>query len=418
MSLHAPVSTRSKVWNFYRDSISRSFTAAAVDPLPIPIESDISTVAIRADIDDLRRAEDVWLATVPVLNDVGVDDMIGIVVGDDDRIVLHIAIGTVVPGDPRVPTDLTPGDIPDGESIEYLAAVHALSRLPGYELVSPDRLRRIRESNRLELLRVFRAGRYANQWNLLDDAEALALAEGSLTWSQVEILAVGRPSFVLAWKRMRSRLTYTLNGNPQWSRLIDLWLEEVETNHTNADVVVQAYNPCDLLGSLIHSGLGQDLSELMPKIEGGLDLPGVQGRMLVGSLVWNGRGSDEAAETIRSIYPTPSDWALRRGSGHVWESDLELLNALGLRYVLVEFAPNGVGGPYLLSVESESLVRTTARGELEWPDVHPVAAWLELVQIGELLAEYWSSMTPVNGGDQWVTFQRLVPSRPKTRLSE
>lgn len=380
-----------------------SLTATPVQPLPVPLEKDLATVAVRADIGDPSRAEDVWQVVVPILNDVGVDDMLGVIVGNDNRTVLHVAIGTVVQGDPRVPTADEPDAIPDGEGIEYLAAVAALDRLPGFELVSPDRLRRIMQSNQLELLQVIRTGRYEDQSSLLDDADALAIAEGSLTWSQVETVGIGRPSLVLAWKRMRSRLAYTLAGNPRWSRLIDLWLDEVEIHHPNADVVLKVYNPCDLMGSLVHSGLGQDLNDLMPEIEGALDLPGVHGRMLHGALVWNGRRADVAAESIRSIYPTPSDWAIRRGSGGVWESDLKLLAALGLQYALVEFLPDGAGGPYLLSEDSGSLTRTASTGDLEWPDVVPLPAWLGIIRVEELLAEYWESMTPINGGDQWLT---------------
>lgn len=388
------------------DAFPDSLTASPVQPLPGLIERDLSTVAIRADIDEPARAEDIWNAVVPVLNDLGIDDMLGILAGNDVRTVLHVAIGTAVPGDPRVPTVADADDLPEGEGIEYLVAVEALGRLSGFELVSPDRLSRIMESNGLELLRVFRSGRYEDQSNLLDDSEALEIAEGSRTWSQVAIMAVGRPSLALSWRRMRSRLTYTLHGNPQWSRLVDMWLDEVELSHPKADVVLRVYNPCDLVASLVHSGLGQNLEELLPEIEGALDLPGIHGRLLHGCLVWNGRGVEDASAAIRRIYPTPSDWAMRRGSGAVWESDLELLEALGLQYALFEFLPDGAGGPYLLSSDSGSLQRIAPRDDLDWPGVFPFPEWLNRVRIDGLLTEYWSSMTPINGGDQWLTIGR------------
>jgi hypothetical protein len=83
-----------------------------------------------------------------------------------------------------------------------------------------------------------------------------------------------------------------------------------------------------------------------------------------------------------------------------------LLEALGLQYALVEFPPDGAGGPVLLSNDSGSLLRTAAKDDLDWPGVYPFPAWLDHVRIGGLLAEYRSSMTPVNGGDQWLTFGR------------
>lgn len=386
------------------DHFPRSLTSEPVTPLPLPSETDLATVALRADVENQRGAELVWQKAVPILNGLGVDDMLGIAVGNEHRTVLHIAIGTVVSSDPRVPV-LPPDQMPPDEGPEYAVAIDALQRLDGFELVSPDRLRRIRESNGLELLAVFRTGRFSDQSDLLNDGDALAMAEGSLTWSQIETFSVGRPSLGLAWQRMRNRLAYTLDGNPEWTHLVELWLDEVQERHPDADVMLRVYNPCDLMAALVHSGLGNDLPELLPQVEGGLDLAGAEGRILHGCLVWNGEGAETAANTVRTIYRSPADWATQRAAGLVWETDLALLHALGLRYALVEFHPDDNGGPYLLSADSGALARAEPTGDLEWPGIHPFPDWLRTAELEELLIEYWSSMTPVNGGDQWLTFE-------------
>ncbi len=386
-----------------------SITAKPVEPLPMPPERDLSPLAIRADLDNPDSAEEVWRAIIPVLNQVGVDDALGIVAGNSERTILQVAIGTIVEGDPRIPTwdDLV--EIPADEGVEYLAATRAMDQFPGFELVSQDRLRRIIDTNKLDVIQVFRAGRFEDQRSLVSDDEALRLADGTETWSQIRFKGIGLPSQRLAWQRMRERVHYTLASNPRWTLLLGLWLDEVEVAHPSADVVLDVYDPCDLMAALVHSGLGMELSELLPEVRGGLDLPGDDGRLLHGCLVWNGRGAENAADFIRSIYPTPDYWAFRRGSGTVWESDLELLGLLGLEYALFEFAPDHVSGPHLLSALDGRLVRTPATGDLKWPGVHSLRHWLGRIDIEHLLNNFRSNMVSVNGGDQWLTISSPNP---------
>lgn len=386
-----------------------SITAKSVDPLPVPPERDLSTLAIRADLEKPDSAVEVWRAIIPVLNHVGVDDAIGIVAGNSERTILHIAIGTIVEGDPRIPTGGDLVEIPAGEGVEYLAATRVIDQFPGFELVSPDRLRRIIDTNGLDVMQILRAGRFEDQRSLVGDDEVLRIAEGVATWSQIRFTGIGMPSQGLAWRRIRQRLDYTLAGNPRWALLVGLWLDEIELAHPSADVVLDVYNPCDLMAALVHSGLGMELSEMLPNVRGGLDLPGDDGRLLHGVLVWNGRGAKNAADLIRSVYPTPNHWARLRGSGGSWESDLELLEVLGLKYSLFEFPPDRVGGPNLLSASDGRLVRTSATGDLTWPGIHPLGDWMELTNIEYLLDEFRSAMVAVNGGDQWLTVPPPIP---------
>lgn len=386
-----------------------SITARAVEPLPMPPERDLSTLAIRVELERPDSAEVVWKDIIPMLNQVGVDDALGIVAGNGKRTILHVAIGTIVEGDPRIPPEGDLVQVPEDEGVEYLAAVRVVDQFPGFELVSPDRLRRITETNGLDVIRVLRAGRFEDQRSLVSDDEIVRIAEGSATWSQVRFTATGLTSQGLAWRRMRKRLDYTLAGNPSWNLLLGLWLDEIELVHPSADVVLDVHNPCDIMAALVHGGLGMELLGLLPYVQGALDLPGDVGRLLHGSLVWNGRSVENAADLIRSVYPNPHHWALLRGSGAVWESDLELLEKLGLEYALFEFPPDRLGGPNLLSVHDGQLARTLPTGNLRWPGIRSLGEWLGLTDLEQLLNEFRSTMVPVNGGDQWLTVQPPIP---------
>jgi hypothetical protein len=385
-----------------------SLRAERVNPLPVPVERDLSALALRLPLESPDQASRLWPTIVRVLADLGIDDTLGILIGNESRTLLHVALGTVVEGDPRLPTP--PADeeefleeAPEGQEKEYLVALHAVGQLPDAELVSPERLTRIMNSNRLEVLSVLRAGRYEDQADLIDDDEAVRLAEGTTGWNQVMVTLTGRPSHSLAWRRLRSRLHYALFGNPRWTRLMKLWLDEIEQTFPSGDVVLHVYNPCDLLAALVHSGLGGELPRLLPQIEGGLDLPGSDGRLLHGTLVWDGTSAATASAAIRSVYASPGDWGMARASGGVWADDLQMLEALGLDYALFEFAPDGVGGPWLLDEQEEALARLApSGGEMEWPGCRPLPEWLQEVDLADLMQEYRRVMTPVSGGDQWL----------------
>jgi hypothetical protein len=391
-----------------------SLRTERITPLPVPLERDLSALALRLPLESPDQASMLWPTIVRVLADLGIDDALGIIIGNESLTMLHVALGTVVEGDPRLPTP--PADeedileeAPEGQEKEYLVASHALSQLPNSELVSPERLTRIMYSNRLEVLFVLRAGRYEDQADLVDDDEAVSLAEGTGGWNQVMVTLTGRPSHSLAWRRLRTRLDYALFGNPRWTRLMKLWLDELERTFPSGDVVLHVYNPCDLMAALVHSGLGGDLPRLLPQIEGGLDVPGRDGRLLHGTLVWDGRSAATATAAIRSVYASPADWGMARASGNVWADDLQMLEALGLDYALFEFAPDGVGGPWLLDEQDEALVRLPPSGEMEWSGCRPLPQWLQEVDLVDLMHQYRSVMTPVSGGDQW-----LVVDGPRT----
>jgi hypothetical protein len=383
-----------------------SLKAQRITPIPVPPERDLSALAVRFEVESVEAAVGMWPEIVARLLEVGVDDALGIVAGNSRRTVLHVALGTVVDGDPRVPTPHPHEDEERGDEGEYRAASQFMTAMGDGELVGPERLRRIMVSNQMEVLQVLRSGRFEGQIDLVDDAEAVRLAEGRAGWNQVMVTLTGKPSHALAWRRLRTRLEYSLLGNPRWNNLLGLWLDEIEANQSSADVVLDVYNPCDLMAALVHGGLGGNLSELIPKLTGGLDVPGDDGRLLHGDLTWDGTPASTAVAAIESVYPEPVDWGMARASGGVWEKDLELLESLGLHYDLFEFMPGDADNAVSRLEEREGiLTREPASAGMAWPGRLPFPEWLREVDLNDLLAEYRSSMVPVNGGDQWLHFQ-------------
>jgi hypothetical protein len=368
---------------------------------------------------DPSEAQGRWDDLVTRLAAVGITDAIGIVAGNDSRAILHIALGMIEGGRSALgrspgpsPTERPAdeeevvGEAPEGQEREYAAAMHVLEEWgTDAELIEPERLYRIMVSNRLDVLRVLRAGRYAEQADLIDDNEAVDLAEGRAGWNQIMVDLSGRPSRALAWGRLRTRLDYCLFGNPRWKRLLNLWLDEVEGNHPSADVVLHVYNPCDLMAALVHGGLDSDLDRLVPQIEAALDPPADGGRLLSGVLMWSGQPVARAVEDVRNVYSRPGDWGIARASGGVWETDLALLEALGIEYQLLEFRP-GDEPPVRLDEQDGAVVREQAGPGLTWPNCRPFPEWLQAVDLADLMNEYRSIMVRTSGGDQWWVIER------------
>ncbi len=382
-----------------------SISASPVVPRPVPDERDLSSVAVQLDVRDEGEVTALWPMIVDRLTTAGVDDVLGIVAASSVRTILHVALGTVVPEDSRClpPDEDVDYEAPEGEEAEYRAAGLIVAVLQKGHVVTSDRLIRIMQSNELGLIGVLRAGRFADQADLINDDESLALADGSAGGSQVMTTVSARPSHGLAWRHMKGQLSTALLGNPRWAEVLNLWLDEVEGEHPNADVVVHVYNPCDLVKSLVH-GWGRGVERLLPELRGALDGAGDDARLLHGCLVWNGNEVDFLG-AVRAVYQRPSAWGLASAVGEAWVTDLELLEMLELSYVIFEFPPDDVGPPRLLRVADDALHRIDpGPGRFEWPGFRPFPEFLSAVEdeLTFLVEEYRSVMVPVNGGDQWL----------------
>lgn len=139
-------------------------------------------------------------------------------------------------------------------------------------------------------------------------------------------------------------------GNPDWERLVARWLDDISTDDVERDVLLHVYNPCDLIRSLVH-GWPDKLSDLVPMVFGtALTQDGVN-RTIHGSLYWDGIPHTNVTNRVSLVYRDAMHWQTHRLMDAAWITDLDLLNLLGLRYVLIE----QIGGNLLNTSEPHEL---------------------------------------------------------------
>ncbi|MGW1674833.1 endonuclease NucS domain-containing protein [Streptomyces sp. NPDC002324] len=383
-----------------------SMTVEPVTPLPVPNERDLSVAAIRIPIVNRSDADEKWDSLARALANVGIEDLIGVLAvrSHDDTGILHVALGVADVNDPRlpVPDDDEGLEEPEFHAAEYRAACAAGFGHPGAEATTPEKLTRYLKTNSLEIAHVYRRGIFEDWRDLIDDSEAVAMAQHAAGWNQLLLQSSANTSNSLAWSRFRARVDYVLEGNPEWSNVLRLWLDEVEGQRKGLDVVITVHNPADFLASLIH-GYGGNLRSLLPEISGAVDAPRNDAKMIHGLLTWDGKPIEDLWKAIRVVYPTVADWGMARALGSVYEADGDLLRSLGLKYSLFEFLPGDSVLPSQLIVEGGDLRRIRSDSDgVSWPGVLPLQEFLQHVDFEPIVKAFRQCMTPVDGGDQWI----------------
>ncbi|MFE9673397.1 endonuclease NucS domain-containing protein [Streptomyces sp. NPDC006259] len=383
-----------------------SMAVEPVTPLPVPNERDLSVAAIRISVENRSDADEKWDSLTRSLVKVGIEDLIGVLAvrPHDGTGILHVALGVADANDPRLPApDEDEGlEEPELHAAEYRAACAAGFEHPEAEVTVPEKLTRYMQTNSLEVAHVYRRGSFEEWRDLIDDSEAATMAQHAAGWNQVLLRSSANTSHSLAWGRFRARVDYVLEGNPDWTQVLRLWLDEVEHQGKSLDVLLQAYNPADFLASLIH-GYGGDLRSLIPEISGAVDAPRGDGKLIHGLLTWDGRPIKDLWQAIHVAYPTVADWGMARAVGGVYETDMDLLRSLGLRYSLFEFLPGDSALPSQLIAEDGNLRRIPSGADgVSWPGVRPLQELLQHVDFGPVVESFRQCMTPVDGGDQWI----------------
>lgn len=325
-----------------------------------------------------------WDAIVPTLGAYGVDDAVGTVFTSAMGTVLHVSLGAVVPGDPRAvamfdepvvpPTDeglVDPEDDEDVPEEDLLAESRAATELirahRGSEMVTYRDFTRLRQAGGRTITRTLRAGAFARQGDLVGDEELHAEAAGEQGGGEVLYRGAARPSRGPGWSRLRRGVAEALVGNERWTMLLGAWLDEAERDRPDRDVIVEVYNPCDLLAPFVFPDVAP-IDEMVPLLQAGTgDLrPGAADVCaLLGFLTWDGTPRDVEG-AFRSVFASDDMWWTARVVGELWIFDEELLGLLGLRYDLTEHTPTDL--PALLAVDGDVLTRIAAEDEQALPD--------------------------------------------------
>jgi hypothetical protein len=329
-----------------------------------------------------------WAAIVALLDSVGCADAVGIELTHEQHGTgLYIALGRVNGDDPRtasldewaIPEDSI--EAPSGCIVEYAALCELTSKVEvGKWLTAyPEKYAALTERHNWKAGKVFRQGIFEIQADLHDDDSLKVTLAGDTGLGSIRYMGRSRPENSLHWDEFRKNVGNYLFSVPPWDSTLNAWLDEVASNTPGNDVALSLFTPSDIMTALVHSAIsGQPLDQFMPNISGAVDAPPPIGRLIRGTLVWDGQVRDTEAGFI-STYPTDGSWSLARAGGSVWVDDLELLKQWGISYALFEWSDTNPEGDLLIKRDGH-LDREPAtlksNGEPTWEGVEPFSEFL------------------------------------------
>jgi hypothetical protein len=118
--------------------------------------------------------------------------------------------------------------------------------------------------------------------------------------------------------------------------LVRAWLKRVAAYPGDSDIGLHMYNPCDLVQTIVF-GWPDRLNDYEPMVLGFAERPQADDCCMIrGSLCWDGKPRADIRRQVHSIYKDPVSWMTARYGGITWIHDQNLIERLGLCYVLLE----------------------------------------------------------------------------------
>lgn len=264
-------------------------------------------------------------------------------------------------------------EAPPGCVWEYRALcelAHRYRGAAGAEVGYPDKLRYMLGDGGWQVSRVFRAGRFASQADIVDDEQLIEAAGGTSGASDVALGVRSSPQRHGHWQSTRDKIRRALVGNPLWEEIVEALLAEMETSTPTAEIVVAIFNPCDVIGSIVNTLTGGDS---MPRLACQVVIDGEVTREVVGTLV-SEPGNDLVGicRAFEETYDDVFQWGLARNLAATWTYDIELCRRVGLVYACAEFLPEAEG--VWLEVTDGDLIRTSFAERT--PERQPLDEWL------------------------------------------
>lgn len=356
--LLVPVSNVARDWShdlrgyqLHLDSSGSPSHAERVTLLPQAFEHRITPIHVMFFFTAEEQRQQTWRKIVEVAEGIGAVDLLA---ADFDRVArldltpapfgLYLAVGRI--DQAGASEHLFAGyDGPEPFASEYPAEYLALCdicngfarhRLPGTSLESaePGRLRDIAERPEWAV-RGYRGTGAFGDLSTFEERDLFRFLSGDDRGdSQVIFTGSANPRMTTRWSGFLEETENSLAGNRDWGSLVRGWLNDAAERVGDGDVWLHVYNPCDLLQAVVF-GWPNELEKYLPMVMGGT-LPETGYRSHVrGFLCWNGHGVP-LLEAVRLIYRDPIHWMLNKSDGQGWEHDQELLDLLGLHYVLLE----------------------------------------------------------------------------------
>lgn len=364
--LLTPVSNAARDWNHdlrgYRlllDSNGQLDTAERVQLLPKVFEHRVTPIHTLFFFTSEEQRLHGWQTIRQCAEELGADDLLA---AEFDRVAqthvtpapfgLYLAIGRI--NYARASEGLLGGyDGPEPFATEYPAEYLALSGIcnhvarqnllgMGIEGAEPGLLRTLADSPDWTVRRYLGAGSFDT--SAFEERDLFRFLSGDARGdSQVIYTGSASPQVVGRWNAFLQETQSSLVGNPEWEQLVGGWLEDAAERAEEGDVWLNIYNPCDLMQAIVF-GWPAKLNDHLPMVMGGTKPQRASGSYVRGALCWTGRGI-ALTEAVQLVHRDPIHWAINRSSGLGWMHDQELLNLIGLHYVLLEqIGPYAVKG--------------------------------------------------------------------------
>ncbi|MFF4086344.1 endonuclease NucS domain-containing protein [Streptomyces nigra] len=352
--LLTPVSNVARDWSHdlrgYKlilDSNGKPMQAQRVDFLPAPVAPRVTSHHFIYFYNSPEGRDHGWQEIVDRAAEVGGHNVLGADFRRVDRIDLvhapfglYFAIGGVDPEDlpdwvKETCEDLENSEIKDPLEYEVLCHVTGSVFAADFDNARPGVLRGLHDDPCWQIEGYRAAGAFAKR-DLLDEHDLLRDLNGE-DEGIGEVLYSGsaRTTDRGRWPVFLEEGMRSLGGNPAWRRLVQDWLINVASQPAESDIHLHVYNPCDLIGSLLH-GWPDDLERRVPMLSALAITGDGPHRSLRGQLYWDGARVPDIAERVRSVYREPLDWGIAKSTGGGWETDLELVEELRLHYILIE----------------------------------------------------------------------------------
>nr|WP_255672303.1 endonuclease NucS domain-containing protein [Glycomyces amatae] len=332
---------------------------------------------------------------------------------DDERALgpylLYVVIGSIDPNAPFTDRILPahPEDETDFRDREHFLQYWLVARLlpditmpSGWDASHPKQFFQMlagRSMWRFEE-RVRCSGTFSLQDHIFGVRDWVALVTVKSGLEQTTFFASATPSQRTAWTAFKQRISMAMGTNPDWCNLVAQALQRIEDEHPEADVEIEILNPTDLVGVLLGSWPDQ-VQLYEPQLSIRVSNPDVDPHVIRGALV-GPAGKIDFLSRFRMVYRDPFAWIAARASDAVESVDLELLEAMELRYVLLEYTANPDLQLYMHYIDGDQpRVRVASpvpepRGQLQLLAAASLSDFLEAHQhqVDLLVNEYRASL--------------------------
>lgn len=360
--LLVPVSNLARDWSHdlrgYRLVLEPDGAIASAEPielLPAPTTPEVTPIQFMYFFDTVHERDQGWQQVVNRAARAGAHDLLAANirrVRDIEQVQaplgLYFALGRMDPAatPPRIRTAAADREEAPGYELEYEALCHITKHVSGaaFEDVGPGVLRQLAEDPRWTIEGYRTAGSFGKRSPLSAHDLLRDLNGDNGGIGHVRYTGSARTTNRGRWPAFLTEYSRSLSHNEDWSVLVRQWLDDVASAPEESDVVLDIYNPCDLITTLVH-GWPQDLEKFTPTLLGITRTASGSHRVIRGTLYWNGNPVPNLAERVRAIYRDPMAWVAACTYGDNRVRDTLLIALLELRYVFIEHVTEGPTPP-------------------------------------------------------------------------